>query len=226
MKNERKKSADTRQSLLAAASVIFAEKVYRDATIAAICAKAKANIAAVNYHFGDKQNLYIETWRHCFTESITAHPPDGGVAENAPAEMRLQGLVTALLQRIADEKNYEFIIVQKERANPTGLLHEVMRRDLRPLQKRMDAVVRDILGPQVKDDQVFYCVLSIISQCIDPMAVQRSFQNRSGSGGGPHALGDIEAYARHVVAFSLAGMRAIRAAAENNPDTADSRTKA
>ncbi|HNW61295.1 MAG TPA: CerR family C-terminal domain-containing protein [bacterium] len=226
MKTERKKSADTRHSLLAAASEIFAEKGYRDATIAAICEKAGANIAAVNYHFGDKQNLYVETWRHCFTESIKAHPPDGGVAENAPAKTRLQGQVTALLQRIADEKNYEFIIVQKERANPTGLLHEVMRRDLRPLQKRMDSVVRDLLGPQVKDDQVFYCVLSIISQCIDPMAVQRGVQSRPGSKEGPPAIADIAAFARHVVAFSLAGMQAIRAAAENNPDTADFSSKA
>ncbi len=225
MKTERKKSADTRQSLLAAASAIFAEKGYRDATIAAICEKAGANIAAVNYHFGDKQNLYIETWRHCFTESIKAHPPDGGVEESAPAEARLQGLVTALLQRIADEKNYEFIIMQKERANPTGLLNEVMRRDLRPLQKRMDAVVRNILGPHVQDDQVFYCVLSIISQCIGPVAVQRGSQGRSGSRSGPPAIDDIEAYARHVVVFSLAGMRAIRETAEKNLHTADSRTK-
>lgn len=221
MKNERKKSAETRHSLLTAASEIFAKKGYRDATIAAICAKVGANIAAVNYHFGDKESLYIETWRYCFTESIKAHPPDGGVAESAPAETRLQGVVTALLQRIADEKNYEFIIMQKERANPTGLLNEVMRRDLRPLQKRMDSIVRYILGPHVKDDQVFFCVLSVISQCIDPMAMQRGVQGKSASRNGPPVIIDIEAYARHVVTFSLAGMRAIRETDDKYLDSTD-----
>ncbi|MBW2127416.1 MAG: helix-turn-helix transcriptional regulator [Deltaproteobacteria bacterium] len=33
---------------------VFAEKGYRAATIADICGRAKANVAAVNYYFGDK----------------------------------------------------------------------------------------------------------------------------------------------------------------------------
>ncbi|NLP10306.1 TetR family transcriptional regulator [bacterium] len=160
MKNERKKSADTRHSLPAAGE-IFVEKDYRDATIAAICATAKANIAAVNYHFGDKQNLYIETRRPCFTESFKAHPPDGGVEESAPAEARLQGLVTALLQRITDEWNYEFIIMQKERANPTGLLtiddveandHHVVAFSLGGLQAIRETIEKNLHSTAVRTE--------------------------------------------------------------------------
>ena len=81
MKTLRKGSANTRKSLLTAASDIFAEKGYWNTTIAEICERAKANIAAVNYHFGDKETLYREAWRHSFRESLKAHPPDGGVDE-------------------------------------------------------------------------------------------------------------------------------------------------
>ena len=51
---------DTKTRLLEAAGEEFAEKGFEGATIRAIIEKAKANIAAVNYHFGDKERLYVQ----------------------------------------------------------------------------------------------------------------------------------------------------------------------
>jgi len=63
MKAQRKGGVATRKRLLAAAGRVFAEKDYRRATIAEICRLAGTNIAAVNYHFGDKETLYREAKR-------------------------------------------------------------------------------------------------------------------------------------------------------------------
>jgi AcrR family transcriptional regulator len=214
MKIPREDSVKTRKSLLASASEFFAAKGYRDATIAEICKRARANVAAVNYHFGNKENLYIETWRHSFSESVKANPPHGGVSDDAAPEERLRGQVSALLHRIADEGNKEFLIVQKELANPTGLLNEVMREVIRPLQKKIEALVRELLGPQVSDMQVWFCEISIISQCINPMVVRKGRKAKREGKDGPPGIEDIEAYSNHVVKLSLAGIRAIREEAE------------
>ena len=214
MRIQRKGVAKTAKSLLAAASDVFAKKGYRDATIAEICEQARANIAAVNYHFGDKETLYTEAWRHSFCESVKAHPPDGGVSDSAPPQERLRGSVAALLHRIADEVNREFLIVQKELANPTGLLNEVMREEIRPLQERREILVRELLGPHASDMQVRFCVISIISQCINPMVAIKGRKEKREGKGGPPGIDDIEAYSNHVVKFSLAGIRAIRKEAE------------
>lgn len=214
MRIQRKGVAKTAKSLLAAASDVFAKKGYRDATIAEICEQARANIAAVNYHFGDKETLYTEAWRHSFSESVKAHPPDGGVSDSAPPQERLRGSVAALLHRIADEVNREFLIVQKELANPTGLLNKVMREELQPLQERMESLVRELLGPHASDMQVRFCVISIISQCINPMVAIKCRKEKREGKGGPPGIDDIEAYSNHVVKFSLAGIRAIRKEAE------------
>jgi AcrR family transcriptional regulator len=210
MKIPRKGALKTPKSLLAAASEVFAEKGYRDATIAEICERARANIAAVNYHFGDKETLYTEAWRHSFSESMKAHPSDGGVSDAAPPEERLRGQVVALLRRIADPDNREFFIVQKELANPTGLLNKVMRVELQPMQERMEILVRELLGPHVSDMQVRFCEISIISQCINPMVVGKRHKERREDKDSPPGVDDIEAYSRHVVEFSLAGIRAVR----------------
>jgi AcrR family transcriptional regulator len=214
MKIPREDTAKTRDRLLAAAGEIFAEKGFRDATIAEICLRAGTNIAAVNYHFGSKKALYSEAWRNAFAQSMQAHPPDGGVAADAPPEERLQGHVTALLHRIADENNREFRFTQREFTNPTGLLEEVMREEIRPLQQRTERMVCELLGPQVAEKEARFCEVGIISQCINPMVVRNRLKEGKENQDSPLRIDDIEAYARHVVVFSLAGIAAVRKAAE------------
>jgi len=214
MKITREGAARTRQSLLMTAAEIFAEKGYRDATIAEICERAGTNIAAVNYHFGSKQALYIEAWRHAFSESIKAHPPSGGVRDDAPPEERLRGHITATLSRMADENNREFWFMQREMANPTGLLEEVLREEIRPLQRRTAGLVRELLGPLVSDGEAKFCEISIISQCMNPVVARWGQGKRNAEPDGPPEIDDIGAYADHVVKFSLAGMRALREAVE------------
>ncbi len=215
MKILREDTARTRGKLLAAAAEIFAEKGFRDATIADICLRAGTNVAAVNYHFGSKEALYSEAWRHAFAQSVHAHPPDGGVAADAPPVERLRGMIEAILRRIVDENNREFWFMQREFANPTGLLDEVMREGLQPLQQRIEGIVRELLGPQVTEQKVRFCGVGIISQCINPMVVRNRLNKGEEKQDGPPGIDDIEAYARHVVTFSLAGIAAVRAAAES-----------
>ena len=214
MKIPRENAVSTRESLLTAACEIFAEKGYRDTTIADISRHANTNIAAVNYHFSNKETLYIEAWRCAFNESLNAHPPDGGVRGEAPPEERLKAHVAATLQRLADKNNKEFWFVQREFANPTGLLEEVMRKEIYPLRKRTEGLVRELLGPHTSDQDVRFCETSIISQCVNPMVVGRKLQSKDAGKGGPPQIKDIAAYANHVVKFSLAGIRAIRKNAE------------
>jgi len=83
MANLKTKSEKTRNRLLTAASRIFAEKGFQEATIAEICEQAETNIASVNYHFRDKETLYLESWRFAFKRELNLYPPDGGFLTNA-----------------------------------------------------------------------------------------------------------------------------------------------
>ena len=56
----------TRARLLETAGEVFAEKGYEAATVREICEKAGVNLAAVNYYFGGKELLYVQT--------LEAHP--------------------------------------------------------------------------------------------------------------------------------------------------------
>ena len=51
---------NTREQIVDAAEVLFAENGYNGTSLRQITERAGANIAAVNYHFGSKENLLIE----------------------------------------------------------------------------------------------------------------------------------------------------------------------
>ena len=100
--------------------------------------------------------------------------------------------------------------MQKEFANPTGLLEEVMQKEIRPLHERTRAVIRELLGPHIPDMRVQFCEISIISQCLNPMVVRRGQTGKREPKKDRPEIEDIEAYADHVVKFSLGGIDVIR----------------
>ena len=80
---------DTRHRLIESAGKVFAEKGFPSATVREICQLADANIAAVNYHFGDKEKLYIETVRQAQCARTEIAPLPDWSPDTAP-EDRLQ----------------------------------------------------------------------------------------------------------------------------------------
>ena len=56
----RQRDRETRERVLKAAAQLFADRGFKKVTVRDICRAARANVAAVNYHFGDKGGLYRE----------------------------------------------------------------------------------------------------------------------------------------------------------------------
>ncbi len=211
-KKQRRDAQDTRQRLLAAASEVFAEKGFWETTHAEICEKAKANTAAVNYHFGSKENLYVEAWKYSFERSVEAHPPDGGIVSSAPVRERLRGRILAFMQRIADPDNHEIETMHKEMANPTGLLTEALSQAIEPMRLGMQSMVQELLGDGAGEQQVSLCVMSLVGQCFGPMLHLRRAKMTPSAPRPAHPPFEsgVEELADHVTQFSLAGIRGVR----------------
>lgn len=213
MRKQRSDGYETRQHLLTAASEVFGTKGFWEATVAEICKKAKANTAAANYHFGGKEALYVESWRHAFEKSLKTYPPEGGVPGDAPVEERLQGRILAIMRRIVDPESHDFDIVHKEMANPTGLLAGVIQESVEPILKGFTYIIRELLGEEATEEQVQLCQMSIKAQCFGPLLWER--RRKLGPSAqhlpGPEPIPEeVETLADHVTRFSLAGIREIR----------------
>ena len=74
-----KDADDPRDRLLLAAGQAFAEHGYEAATVRDIFLEAGVNVAAVNYYFGDKRRLYIESVKHAHEQRVRQLPlPEWG----------------------------------------------------------------------------------------------------------------------------------------------------
>ena len=213
MTTNRSDGMGTRGRLLDAAASVFAARGFHDAKTADICRAAKANVAAVNYHFRSKEELYAAAWRHEFERSIAAYPPDGGVAADAPAENRLRGHIQAVVKRCMDPASRDLDIAHREMSNPTGLLAEVMRTSIEPLRQMHLGIIREILGAHATEQDVQLCEMSIHAQCLVSLMHER--QRRLMPQGVRHPTPprlniDGPALAEHIVRFSLAGLRVVK----------------
>jgi AcrR family transcriptional regulator len=198
----------TRERILAAAGRCFAERGFRAATVAEICRGARANIAAVNYHFGSKEALYREAWQSAHRATLEVFPPEGGVAPGASAEERLRGRIRGMLQRTLSEEGLEFRIMGHEMANPTGLLEQVLQDAIGPLVDALEAIILELLGGSASADRLRACAASVIGPCLYVMRRQR-MQKSLGQPAWFDAA-DLDTLVEHFTGYALAGLQHTR----------------
>lgn len=199
-------SKNTRERLIESACTVFAEKGYREATIAEICEHAGANGAAVNYYFGDKKRLYDQVWRHAYETAIETHPLDAVVGHHPSAEGRLALFVSGMLRIIfgKDHAGHFVRLMARELFDPTCSHGVLVDKMLINISERLNNIISILLGANVTSQQIHFCVLSVISQCLflnlNTPLKPRLFNEEE------FDPKPIKALAEHITRFSLAGI--------------------
>jgi AcrR family transcriptional regulator len=205
----RDRSSETRLRLLEAAGETFAQLGFRDATVRDICKRASANVAAVNYHFGDKERLYVATLEHWITASYQRFPPDGGLGPGEPAVARLRALIRSLLLRllIDGRASIHGKLLARELFDPTPAFDLQFKTALAPMLQRMEATVGEIGEHKLTDRQLHSATLSIVGQCTfyhhSRPLIARLYPDQG------YDSAEIERIADHITDFSIAGINAL-----------------
>ena len=201
--------AATRQRLLDAASRLFAERGFFHVPVRDICREARANVAAVNYHFGDKLGLYREVVDAAIAGVRNASDVTMDALPGSRPEDRLRHYVRTFVPRIARPAAWIMGIMRHEMSEPTPLAPAIAERAIMPRIRYLTAIVTELLGCAPDDPRVAFGVISIQSQCLfyrpDP------FRDRVFPG---WPLGDAQlAKAAEAIAeFSIAGLRGLATA--------------
>jgi AcrR family transcriptional regulator len=199
----------TEQRILDAAGEVFAEFGYRTATVRQICEKAGANIAAVNYYFGDKEGLYLAVLRSVPDAQMEKYSPQSGLSRNATPEQQLRSYIEALVQRVFDagRPGWHAKLLAREMAEPTRALNTLLKEVALPLHRELTVIVRSLLGSSASAETVRLAALSILGQCVyyhHARAVLKHLYPEQGYG--PE---DIVRIANHITEFSLAALREV-----------------
>jgi AcrR family transcriptional regulator len=212
------KDHETRTRVLTAAARLFAANGFEKVTVREICRAARANVAAVNYHFGDKVGLYREVLAQAIETMRATTDAVRQAGGGGSSEYKLRAYVRVFLHRVIGTGHDTWIhqLMAHEIADPTPALDLVIEQVIRPRMAYLSELVADILQLPVDDEHVVRCVVSIQSQCHAVLTggwirrshdVSRRFM--------PELGGDaaaIDRLATHIADFSLGGIRSLRSA--------------
>jgi TetR/AcrR family transcriptional regulator, regulator of cefoperazone and chloramphenicol sensitivity len=194
---------DTRARILQAAGPIFAEYGYRAATIKQITDAAKANVAAVNYHFGDKSKLYLEVLRRALPD------PGGPIFCTQPGYCPREQLRIFISNYLAfmlgeDHPKWHGQVLARELESPTEALPKLVEENLRPCTMHLENVVREIYVRQPDQEQIRLVAHSIIALSIY-WVKHRDFLSYVWPG---LTMTDaqVESIGNHVYEFALRGL--------------------
>ncbi len=198
---------DTKQRLIDAAGEMFAEKGFEAASIRDISQRAEANLAAVNYHFGDKRQLYVAAVRHaqcCRQEDV----PFPEWPAEMPAVDRLRAFIETMFARMlaGERPRWHLEIMLRELARPTEACAAVVEDYIRPMADTLREILRDLLPDDMSEEQRWMIGFSVVGQVLFYYVHQPIIRLLIGHAGvQPMPLDQL---ADHVTRFTLAAIGA------------------
>lgn len=216
-------AADTKERLLQAGMEIFAERGFADASVRSICARAGANTAAVNYHFGDKQSLYSEVLATCHSRAVKRRPMPRLADDPEHPEIALRAFIRWFLELLlVDGAGPLGKLMAREMADPTAALDELVRRSIMPIMLGLQEILEALL-PAASPRRRRLIQHSVMGQCLfyrHTEAAMSRFLALAAASPMPRGLIErpsLDELAQHITEFSLDAVRAVIARPDATP---------
>jgi len=206
-----------REKLIEAAGQVFAEMGFEGATVREICSRAGANVAAVNYHFGDKLGLYTEVLRSAML-ARQAHVKDGhALVLSSDPKAALAALISQWFEQARESGRQSWLsrIMSHEMAQPTPALDRVVEA-MEPNYRGFQSLVGQLIGRSPNDPRTRMCVHSVVGQVLQYVQ-SRAMVERLWPELNLNDEKQLHAIAEHIVEFSLAGMERVARSEAGRP---------
>jgi len=207
-----KDSSDTRERILSCAERLFAERGFDSTSLRMITAEAEANLAAVNYHFGSKDELVREVLRRRI-EPLNRERFDElerCEADAGPGGPSLERIIEAFVGpalRLSQDPSRGgrvfFRLFGSAVSQPDPALRDFIGAQFQEVAKRFNAALLRAL-PDLDEREIFWRMLFMVGSMAHSMAMSDQLHKVSHGLCDPH---DTEGISRRLVPFLAAGFR-------------------
>src|SRR5262249_7000350 len=128
---------------------------------------AGANLAAVNYHFGDKEQLYVAAGMEGH-RCGTGVPREAGWGGGAPAgrvRRDIQFFFRNVMAVKRQKGSWHHALMLREMLHPTAASETLVREAIRPRFLRLKAILGEVC-PEADELRLDALALSIVGQCL------------------------------------------------------------
>ncbi|WP_160287720.1 TetR/AcrR family transcriptional regulator [Pseudomonas knackmussii] len=195
----------TRRRILLAAGQLFAERGYADTTSKAICEQAQCNMAAVNYHFGSRENLYRALLQEMHKHLISYDQLEQLTRSEQDSRDKLALLIDALTLNVASGQRWQARLWARELLAPSAFLAELIDQEAMPKVRLVMGLLSEVTGIPLQAPALLRCLFSVMAPYLTLQVVSREI---------PTPLTDLfeqptEDLARHLKLFAQAGLEAV-----------------
>lgn len=198
---------ETRSLILQTAGRLFAERGYERTTSKEICAAAGTNIAAVNYHFGDKESLYAAVLVEAHAQLIQLDDLQQLSMTIRGHQEKLKALVGLFVQRPArNSQSWGLSVLVHELLAPSGHVTNLLHNAVVPKIQVMLALIGEVLElpnshPAVQRGLTFV-VMPCIMLAVAPKNVLKQIL--------PNATASPQALVDDLADYAWAGLQSIK----------------
>lgn len=218
---------DTRQRLLETATRLFAERGFKHVSVREICSAAGgANVAAINYYFRDKAGLYRELLESRLTLWVEERERHAESLRGKPSDEQLYLFIRWFLGNILiehdDEQDVLFAkMLNWEMVDPTPEFRTIFEKGMAPNFQRLLTIVSEIAGLPKAHPAAIQCTMSTMGTCLTYGNAKRMREYFTPKGFEFTPV-VIDAIARQITQFCLAGIRAVGEAAQKESGNRES----
>jgi len=201
---------DTRERILLASQKLFADKGFGATSVRDITTEAGCNVASVNYHFGGKDNLYLETFRSMLAvlreQRLSVLDELMGRTPPPTLEEFLESFAEGFINPLVEEsRGRHFMALVSREMVDRRLPHDVFVSEfIHPILERSLAALEKF-GPPLAPADARLCIMSMVGQLLHALRAHSLFTRRDHAEVVPADLSD---YVPHFVRFSVGGIRA------------------
>ena len=190
--------------LLDAAERLFAEHGYDGVGMRQLAGEAQVNLHAATYHFGSKENLFIETFMRRFRPAHTERllllqeAEASGASRPLPVEKIVECMIRPLFELGVAHPVF-YLLLGQSLFNPPAFLHSAMHKEFGPNIEAFIQAFRRAL-PKLPEDLIHLRTMWAMGGLL-------LFSVRAGELPGMHNKEIHEALLQEMVRFMSAGMQ-------------------
>ena len=207
-----KKSEITKERILKAATELFAEHGYHGTTHQMMSENAKVNIAAINYHFGSKENLYLKVWEYLVGLGMQNYR--NYINDDDSPEDQLHAFIRWRVRAVTSTgiKSCLSQIMRREMAKPSPVYDQLQECYLNEKRKWFFSLISDIVGHDLDARSISmaaFCIHSPLIHLVEMKAIMQTSLDEGVKEQLAEFWKDPDTIADSIYIFAIAGLRQI-----------------
>ena len=162
----------TKERILDTAEILFAQKGYQAVSVRQITSAAECNLAAVNYHFGNKENLYLEVFRSRWVPRAKRLQESFRKYLASQESLSESAVVRALAKAYVDgpfsddERLRHSQLMTREMTQPTKAFEHVAEQVIQPFFREVLERLSSVSSDKVGEEEMLLNIFSIFAMVL------------------------------------------------------------